>query len=443
MVLLSVIFVILLVSTGGQSDKEFSNIDLWRIFMDTNLKRIQQDVEELSKFTSTPGAGTTRFSFSKEDRDAREYIKKQMADAGLNIYVDAAGTVVGRLEGADRDAPVIMIGSHFDSVKNGGNFDGQAGVVAALEIARVFYENKLKPKNPIEFVAMIEEEGGRFGGGIFASRAMAGQVSKDEIYGFADKNGITIAQAMKEFGFDPDKIEEAIRPNGQIKAFVELHIEQGPILDAKNKDIGVVEYIVGLYKKDVKIIGRADHAGTTPMDMRSDALEAAAIIISQLGDFTREVGEGSVATVGKLTVLPGAINVVSSEVNFTVDIRSKNSDNIRKISCWIEETLEQISERKNVRVRTWESLYLPPVKLSDQIVDVIEKNSNKLGFTNMKILSGAGHDAMAMANITDVGMIFVPSKNGRSHCPEEWTDYDQLQKGIEVAYETIKNLSGV
>lgn len=411
--------------------------------MDTKIKRIQQDIEELSKYTSTPEAGTTRLSFSKEDRGARDYVKSQMADAGLKVYEDAAGTVVGRLEGELKDAPVVMIGSHFDSVRNGGNFDGQAGVAAALEIARVFHENKLKPKYPIEFIAMIEEEGSRFGGGLFASRAMAGQVQRDELYGFKDVNGISIAQAMKDFGFDPDKIEEAIRPKGQVHAFLELHIEQGPILEAQNKEIGIVEYIVGLKEIEVSIKGRPDHAGTTPMNMRSDALEAAASLISKLGDFAREVGEGSVATVGKLRVLPGVTNVVPGEVVFSVDVRSKDEDNISRISCWINDELKMISESKNVKVRTQDTLDVQPVKLSDHVVKAIEKNCKELNYTNIRMLSGAGHDSMVMADLTDVGMIFVPSKNGRSHCPEEWTDYEQLQKGIEVAYMTIMDLAMV
>lgn len=409
--------------------------------MYTNVKRIQQDIEELSRYTSTPGAGTTRLSFSREDRGARDYIKSQMADAGLRVYEDAAGTVVGRLEGGLENAPVVMIGSHFDSVRNGGNFDGQAGVVAALEIARVFKENSFKPKHPVEFIAMIEEEGSRFGGGLLASRAMAGQVERNELDGFKDADGISIAQAMRDFGFDPDRIEEAIRPKGQIHAFLELHIEQGPVLEVQNKEIGIVEYIVGLKEIEVSIKGRPDHAGTTPMDMRSDALEAAAILISGLGDFAREVGGGSVATVGKLKVLPGVTNVVPGEVVFSVDVRSKNADDISRISCWINEELKRISEIKNVKTGAKDALDAQPVKLSDQVVKVIESKCKELNYTNIRMLSGAGHDSMVMADLTDVGMIFVPSKNGRSHCPEEWTDYEQLQKGIEVACITIMDLA--
>lgn len=409
--------------------------------MYTNVKRIQQDIEEISKFTATPGNGATRLSFTNEDRGAREYIKKQMIEAGLNVYEDAACTVIGRIDGFIKDAPVVMIGSHFDTVLNGGNFDGVAGVVTALEIARVFHENNLKPKYAVEFIAMVEEEGTRFGSGLFGSRAMAGTVSMDELNESKDSYGISMAQAMRDFGFDPDKVYEAKRPKESLKAFVELHIEQGPILEAENKEIGVVDYIVGLNTIEVKIKGRADHAGTTPMNMRSDAMEAAAMLISQVGDFAREVGEGSVATVGRLSVLPGAVNVVPKEVTFTVDIRSKNPNNIKRICELINAELNKISENKNVQFEVETLIDVPPVKLCDEVVNVIESNCHKLGLSNMKILSGAGHDAMVMADLTPTGMIFVQSKNGRSHSPVEWTDYVLLQKGVEVAYETIKILS--
>lgn len=364
-----------------------------------------------------------------------------MVKSGLKVYEDAAGTVVGRIEGELKNAPAVLIGSHFDTVLNGGNFDGLAGVVAALETARVFKENKLKPKYPVEFIAMIEEEGTRFGAGLFASRAMAGKVSRQELYESKDENGILMAQAMEEFGFNPDKIEEAIRPKESLKAFLELHIEQGPILEAENKEVGVVEYIVGLHAIEVKIKGRADHAGTTPMNMRSDAMEAAAMLISRVGDYTREVGEGSVATVGRLSLLPGSFNVVAKEVTFTVDIRAKDSSNIERILQWIYTELDKISENKNVTYEVQTLLDVQPVKLSEEIANIIENNCKRLGFSSMRILSGAGHDAMVMANLTSTGMIFVPSKNGRSHSPSECTDYNLLQKGIEIAFETIKGLS--
>jgi allantoate deiminase len=411
--------------------------------METRLERIKKDIETLAKFTSTPGKGLTRFSFTEEDKASREYIKREMIQAGLIVYEDASGTVIGRLEGDLKNAPVVMVGSHFDSVKNGGNFDGPAGVVAALEIARVFHEKELKPKYPIEFIGMIEEEGGRFGGGLLASRAMAGKVTREQLNDFKDENGISIAEAMRSFGFDPDKIYQAIRKPETIKAFLELHIEQGPILETGGNDIGIVNYIVGIKEIEVNIIGRPDHAGTTPMNMRADALCAAAEVISKIGSFAVEAGEGTVATVGKLQVNPGAANIVPGEVQFLVDIRSKESALIDEVTSRIENELKKVSEDKGVTFTIVEKLGVLPVKLARQIVESLNKCCEELGFSKESMLSGAGHDAMVMAAITDVGLVFVPSKNGRSHCPEEWTDYEQLQKGIEVVYSAVKELAEV
>lgn len=411
--------------------------------MKTNLFRIQNDIETLSTFNSTPNNGLTRFSFTEEDKKAREYIKLEMNRAGLRVYEDSAGTIIGRLEGSIKNAPVIMIGSHYDSVKNGGNFDGNAGVVAALEIARVINENNILVKYPIEFVAMIEEEGGRFGGGLFGSRGMAGKITRDELDTLIDSEGTSIAKAMKDFGFDPDKILEAARKPEELKAFLELHIEQGPILEHKQKDVGIVEYIVGISQLEVTVAGRADHAGTTPMNMRIDALDAASTIISKIGKEARALHDGSVATVGNLSVIPGAANIVSSEATFTVDIRSKNQESIDNIISFISHELQILKEEKNISYTVTEKLKVQPVKLDERIIKLFHENCEKLNLSSMDMLSGAGHDAMVMSDITNIGLIFVPSKNGRSHCPEEWTNYEDLQKGIELMYHTLLKLAEV
>lgn len=408
--------------------------------MDTKLERIQKDIETLAQFNGTPGNGLTRFSLSQEDKQAREYIKKEMAEAGLKVYEDGACTIVGRLEGSVKDAPAVLIGSHYDSVKNGGNFDGNAGVVAALETARVIKEKNIKLKHPVEFIAMIEEEGGRFGSGLFGSRAMAGLISREQLDMYKDKDGISIADAMRNFGFDPDKIGTAKRDSIDIKAFLELHIEQGPILEYEKKDIGIVNYIVGIKQLDITINGRSDHAGTTPMTMRKDALDGAAQIISKIGGKAKEVGEGSVATVGVLNILPGASNIVPGQVKFTVDIRSKYSSCINEIKDFIYDQLEKIKEEKELEYKVFEILNAEPVQLNPDIINCFNKNCEKLNFSKIDMLSGAGHDAMIMAQITDVGLLFVPSKGGRSHCPEEWTDYEDLQKGIEIMYNTVLDL---
>ena len=288
---------------------------------------------------------------------------------------------------------------------------------------------------------MIEEEGGRFGGGLFASRAMAGRVTRESLDAYKDRDGVSIAEAMTAFGFDPERIEEAARKPETVKAFLELHIEQGPILESGNQDIGIVEYIVGIFEAEITVKGRPDHAGTTPMDMRADALDAASQVISQISSFAKAAGEGTVATVGILSLLPGAANIVPGEVKFTIDIRSKQAECIAEVRRKIEESLAEAGAAKGVSYTVVEKLSVPPVKLAEDIVAVLNKHSDRLGFRKQTMLSGAGHDAMVMAAITDVGLVFVKSKGGRSHCPEEWTDYEDLQKGIEVICETIMEIS--
>lgn len=409
--------------------------------MKTQLQRIKRDIEELAKCNDTPNLGLTRFSFSQADRKAREYLKAEMKAIGLQVYEDDAATIIGRIEGTEKNAPVVMVGSHFDSVKHGGNFDGPAGVIAALETARVIKENNIITKHPIEIIAMIEEEGGRFGAGLFGSRAMAGKVTKDQLINNKDENGIAMYEAMQEFGFDPEKIAQAQRNPKDLKCFIELHIEQGPVLEKNKQDIGIIDYIVGIHEFKVIVRGRPDHAGTTPMDMRANPLDAAARVIGRISEFAVNAGEGTVATVGVLQVMPGAANIVPKEVTFTVDIRSKSTECINKVYRDIQEALKKETQGSEANYEIVEMLQVEPVKLSQDIINSIQKNCKKLGFSERTMLSGAGHDAMIMAGITEVGLVFVPSKDGRSHCPEEWTDYADLQKGVEIVLQTVLDMS--
>ncbi|MDI6600658.1 MAG: Zn-dependent hydrolase [Thermoanaerobacteraceae bacterium] len=404
-----------------------------------NVERIKKDIETMAEFTSTPGEGVTRLSFSDDDRKAREYIKEEMNKAGLKVYEDAAGTVFGRREGSKKrgkKAIPIMIGSHFDSVPHGGAFDGTAGVVAALEIARVLNEEGIVTEHPVEFVAFIEEEGSRFGSGLYGSRAIKGDVSVEQLKAAVDDKGISMYEAMKSFGLDSAKIGEAKREQGSIAAFIELHIEQGPILEHEGIDIGIVDSIVGISEYEVEIIGSPDHAGTTPMDLRHDALVEAADLIIYVNELAKTAGEGTVGTVGKIRVEPGAANVVPGRVTFTVDIRSGEQETMDEIWNKIREGIEALKE-KGFDANYSNRLYVLPVKLDEDIKKFIEDGTQKLGYSYKRMASGAGHDAMVMASIAPTAMVFVPSKNGKSHCPEEWTDYEDLAKGIEVVFETL------
>lgn len=408
--------------------------------MKANLSRIRKDLENLACFNATPGKGLTRFSLTPEDRGARDYLAGQLRQLDVNVYEDAAANLVGRREGADPSLPPVMIGSHFDSVRNGGNFDGQAGVVAALEILRCLEENNIRTAHPIEMIAMIEEEGGRFKSGVLASRAMALGLTLDELERHKDEDGISIAEAMTSFGFDPSRIAEARRNPGEVRAFLELHIEQGPLLEKEGVDLGIVSSIVGTDLLRVTVKGRPDHAGTTPMDLRLDALKTAAAVINQIPALAIEQGKGSVATVGTLSVRPGAPNIVPGEVEFTVDTRSLDASCINLMKKRITDSLEKISRDDGTTFQMDQLLKVDPVAMDEEIRQELQHQAEVLGFSWRTISSGAGHDAMVMAPVFPTAMVFVPSKGGRSHCPEEWTDYEDLQKGIELLYHTVISL---
>lgn len=404
--------------------------------MRAEMNRIKKDIETIAKFTSTPSSGVTRLPFTPEDRKAREYIKEKMKEAGLEVREDGVGTIIGKRNSIISDAPTIMLGSHFDSVKNGGAFDGVAGIVAALEVVRVLNDEDIMTKYPIEVVAMNDEEGVRFRGGMLSSRAIVGNVSEEELDISIDDDGISIREAMNNFGIKPD-LKNAKREKDSIKAFLELHIEQGPILEANDKDIGIVENIVGLATYKVTIDGSAGHAGTTPMNLRADALLAASKAILELNLITKEVDSDLVATVGELYVLPGAPNVIPKSVEFTIDIRSSDGNNIKKSIAKFKEVLKSIDREQGVETVIKETFYAPPVELSTMIKNQIEEEVFLLGYKGLSINSGAGHDAMVMAEYVPTGMLFVPSKGGISHTPEEWTDYEQIQKGVEVLLNVV------
>ena len=407
--------------------------------MHIDLKRVIKDIETLATFNATPGNGVTRLSFTKEDRQARDYIRNKMEAIGLKTWEDGYSNLFGRREGKNPKAPVIMIGSHYDSVINGGPLDGVLGVVAALEILRIFEENNIENYYPIEMVAMNDEEGVRFGTGISNSRAMAGLIDEKELDNFKDKDGISIREAMIQFGIIPD-LKDAIRPKGSIKTFIELHIEQGPVLEAERKDIGLVETIVGLDRYEVIIKGMSGHAGTTPMDKRKDALVGASEFILAVNRIAKEIGDGTVGTVGQLSLTPNASNVIPGYVNLSLDIRSTKEDNIKAFYNRLIEESEYIKSKYHIDIQITHNLYIQPVNMSDKNIALMEKVCQKLGYTYMRMNSGAGHDAMIMAKMAPSSLIFVPSKVGLSHHPDEWTDYEDIEKGIALMLNTVLEL---
>ncbi|ENM5071173.1 Zn-dependent hydrolase [Listeria monocytogenes] len=405
--------------------------------MQTNLERIKKHIENLDRYTATPGQGTTRLTYSKEDLGARNYLKQEMAKVGLTVSEDVIGNIYGRLEGDNPDLPAVIVGSHFDSVPNGGAFDGPAGVITGLEVASVFHVQQRKPHFPLEIIAMVEEEGSRFGAGLLASRTITGKVTKEMLHEMKDIDGITAAEAMAKVGFDANQVVTAIRTKESVKAFIELHIEQGPVLENADEDVALVDTVVGLTEIKVTVKGQAGHAGTTPMLDRKDALITAVEILGQLPELAIQEGGGTVLTVGKLNVYPNGANVIPDKVVFTVDIRAKDEIHVQNTLAKTKEII-QSAEKNGITCEIEDMLYEPPTHLSKEIHQALTESADQLGLKYRTMVSGAGHDAMIFAGLTEVGLIFVPSHNGISHAPEEWTDYDKLQKGIEVVLETVK-----
>lgn len=400
---------------------------------------LQKYLEKLSTFNATPGNGCTRLPFTKEARQAADYIKALMTEVGLKVHEDQAGNVIGVLEGEDTEAPALVTGSHYDTVINGGNFDGLAGIATGIEIARMLKENKVQLKRNFVVIAFCDEEGMRFGTGYFGSKALLGQITLEDL-NFKDKDNVSVYEAMQEYGLVPEDVLKAKQDLNKIKAFLELHIEQGPVLDQKKVEIGLVNCIVGIQRYIITVHGRADHAGTTPMDMRIDAVEAATKVISKIPDWAREKGDGTVATTGFAKVLPGGMNIVAEEVQFSIDIRSSNNDNINDIVAKIRAELDAVCKSNGASWEMENKLTIVPVDLNEDMLSMLQKSCEDHGYSWQRMISGAGHDALAIGQVLDTVMVFVPSKDGRSHCPVEWTEYTDIAKAVAIIYDMIVDM---
>ncbi|MCD8390029.1 MAG: Zn-dependent hydrolase [Oscillospiraceae bacterium] len=399
--------------------------------------RIQKDLEYLATCTDGVGSGTTRLAFSDEENKARMYLKDQMLQAGLQIRIDAAGNVIGLLVGREPSLPTVMTGSHMDSIYNGGNFDGIAGVVAGIEVARIFRDQRIKPRRSIEIVGFTGEENSRFYPGQFGSRAIAGMIRSEELYSVRGTDGVLLADAMQASGFDPNRIHEAAYSPGSLYRYFELHIEQCSVLERNNMEVGVVNCISGAAHHRVTIHGPTDHAGGTPMYMRSDAMAAAAEYVLEAERLAKEIGYDTVATVGNLQVFPNIPNVIPGKVELNADIRSSKMEYNDSVMDGLEHLLKTVCEKRGCTYQAVREHNSEPVPIREDLQQLIADKADQLGISNQRIFSGAGHDSIRIAALCPIAMIFVPSKNGLSHCPEEWTDYDLIAKGTEVLFETM------
>jgi len=407
-----------------------------------NYDRIKQRIEAVNQFGKAPEGGWSRFSFSEPYEAAVQLVTKYMEEAGMTVERDAAGNTVGCLVGKDNSAPAVCAGSHLDTVKNGGMFDGVAGVISAVEAATVISENNFSLTHSLKVFIFIEEEGGRFGNGLFGSRARAGLVDED-IYRVKDNQGKSLAEVMSENGLKPEKLPEAEIKSSEYKSYFELHIEQARVLEESQKTVGVVEGIAGFYFIKVVIFGRSDHAGATPMDLRSDALVPAAKIIAEVENIVNNLGgKRTVATVGKINVYPGATNIIPGKVEFNVDVRDLEEKYIQLVIEEIKKMLAQECKTRNLQYSVEKLTEAKPVKLPESKIDLLESICLKRNIPHKKLISGAAHDAQIMAGLMEVGMLFVPSLDGISHNPEENSRYEDIAEAAQVLCDAIIKEAG-
>ena len=406
--------------------------------MKVNAKRIENDINQINKFNSTPGQGISRLTFTEEYMGAMNYIFQELERIGAQVKIMRGGNIRARLEGSEKDAPSVMIGSHIDSVFRGGMFDGVVGTVTSLEVLRAISENNIPHKNSIDFVIFAEEDGSRFSSVLLGSRIWAGKVTKEDLPKILDKEGISYFEAMTKSGLVPQ--DESILDRKKIKAMIESHIEQSRVLESKSIPIGIVETIAGIKQLEVTIEGVSNHAGATPMNLRNDALCGAAEIILNAEKFASQ-NDTSVATVGLVKVSPGKNNIIPGKVELTLDIRDRNDVILNEITDRIINSIETTCNNRGLIYSIKQASYTRPVLLSKRVVEVLENSAIKQGINTLKMVSGAVHDSSVVAELADVGMIFVPSKNGRSHCPEEHTDLKDIEIAANILLESVLELS--
>jgi allantoate deiminase len=403
-----------------------------------STSRLQERIETLGKIGQTPDGGVTRVALSKEDQEAQALVSVWMEEAGMRVYVDPAGNLIGRIDGKSKTAEPVVIGSHIDSVINGGKFDGTIGVIGGIEVVQHLKEEAVQPLRPIEVIAFCEEEGSRFQSGLFGSRAMIGAFSEQDLH-IKDKQGITRREALIEFGLDPDKIkEEVTRSKGDLAAYLEMHIEQGPILEKMGAPVGIVTGIAGPSWMEIVVEGKAGHAGTLPMGLRKDALLGAGEIILSVEEICLSHKDTPiVGTVGHVEVLPGGSNIVPGRVAFSVDIRDIDVSRRNDVIDQVKTRAREICDKRGLRVSFNERIRINPVQCSPSIIDVMRAQSREMNLGCPELVSGAGHDAQLIAALTGMGMIFVRCKDGISHNPEEFAEIVDIALGTELLSRVV------
>lgn len=410
--------------TFSQSQKQ------WRV----NGSRLNDNIQALYILACDNSDDSSRVAFSKSDRIGREYVIELMQNAGLETTIDFAGNIIGRREGSVPGLPPLMLGSHIDSVPNGGRYDGPVGVMSAIEVAQILHEHNYITRHPLELIVFQNEEGGKTG-----SRLLIGKVMEKE-FDLVTSSGKTIRDGIRYIGGNPDRLDEVRRQSGSIAGYLELHIEQGAVLESKNTTIGVVEGIVGIKRWTVTIEGFTNHAGTTPMDQRQDALLAAARLIEAVNKIVSETPGRQVGTVGRIQAFPGAPNVIPGKVNLSLEIRDLDMKKIDSLYQRIVAASKIIGQGMGTTF-DFDHFYTSKSALTETSIQrLIAEAASDLKLSAIHMPSGAGHDAQSIAQLASIGMIFIPSVHGISHSPKEFSHPRDITAGANVLLQTTLTL---
>ena len=396
-------------------------------------------LEELARYGPHPEGGMRRLVYTPSWQAACAHLHRWLAAEGLEVRRDAVGNIFGVATGRE-PGPSIVTGSHIDTALRGGRYDGTLGVIAGYVALRTLLRAAGQPRRTLEALAICDEEASRFPSNLWGARAIAGLIEPGEAEAIADAEGVSLAVAMRACGLDPERIATAHRDD--IDAFIELHIEQGPVLEREGLSVGVVEAITALEILDCTVTGRADHAGGFPMDARKDPMLAAARMVLEVARLAGELGAPAVATVGRIAAAPGAPNIVPAEVRFTIDARYPDAEEHRRFVARIVDACRAIAAAAGLGFGTVRLAYQPPTRSSPELVRAIVESSERLGLRYRMMVSGAGHDTQVLArNGVRRAMIFVPSREGRSHSPDEFTPLEDCVRGIALLTETLYRLA--
>jgi beta-ureidopropionase / N-carbamoyl-L-amino-acid hydrolase len=404
--------------------------------MRVNRNRLEESMDALGRVGGTVNGGLNRVALTDDDRRGRDLLVGWMREAGLTVTVDQMGNIFGLRAGADNLPPVVM-GSHADSVPTGGRYDGQLGVLCALEAIRTLNDRRAATRHPVAMAIFTNEEGARFQPAMIGSGVMAGKIPLEDAYNARDRDGVRLGDELERIGYLG--AEPCIpRP---LRAYLELHIEQGPILEEQHLSVGVVEGIVAISWSRLTLTGVQDHAGPTPMRIRHDALVAAAEIVRGVREIPRKIGGDMVSTVGRLDVTPNIPNAIPGRVTMSVDLRAPDEHHVTRALGFLDRLVKDAARAEGVTFELEHYWRVPRTHFDLEVVDTIEAAAKGLGYGYRRILSGAGHDAQYMAAICPTGMIFVPSRNGRSHCEEEFTPMDDIEKGANTLLTAASRLA--